>query len=114
MEGQGWLFRNDPLAAADRSIFPWESRFAEPVADDVCELLDFFAAGEEWLPCDPLVDLVVCGALVWVEWEELDPCDELDDEWLPVETCELLLEWLAWEPVEALWEDELLPAFADE
>jgi hypothetical protein len=103
------------LAAADRSIFPCESRFAEPVAVDVCEPLDVFTAGAECPPCDPLVDVVACGALVWVEWEELDPlCDEPDDEWLPVETCEPLLEWLAWEPVEALCDDEWLPDFPDE
>jgi hypothetical protein len=103
------------LAAADRSIFPCESRFAEPPYVDVCELLEVFAAGEKWPPGDPLVAFVAWGALVWVEWDELDPlCNELDDEWLPVETCEPLLEWLAWEPVEALCDDEWLPDFPDE
>jgi hypothetical protein len=31
VDGQGWLFLNDPLAAADLSILPCESCFTAPV-----------------------------------------------------------------------------------
>jgi len=31
VDGQEWLFLNEPFAAADLSILPWESRFVVPV-----------------------------------------------------------------------------------
>jgi hypothetical protein len=31
VDGHGWFFRNEPLAAADRSILPCESCFTDPV-----------------------------------------------------------------------------------
>ena len=75
--------RNDPFAAADRSILPWESRFGLPVDDGLVT----FVAEVDDLGCEVEWDGVAEEELFFtvVEWGVVVECVDFDGEWVPVE-----------------------------